>query len=101
MTGAVLRGSRASGYRTTAPLECPHCHQPFDCAGSAAQDQQGPYLTLWPVQPRPGEYSAADLALIYHGPKPTAAELGLSLPHAPGRIVLTDDPVPRFDGSGR
>lgn len=101
MSVAVLRGNRASGYRTTTPVECPHCHRPFDCAASTAEDKQGPYLSLWAVQAGRGEYSAADLEHVYNGARPSAAELGMALPIAPGRVKLTDDPVPAFDGSGR
>lgn len=97
---AILRGSRQSGYRTTAPIDCPHCSKPISIAGQAAEDKLGPYLALWPVVPVAGEYGERELQHIYAGPKPSAAALGIAPPHRGLRSVeLVDDPVPRFDQS--
>jgi hypothetical protein len=96
MTGAILRGSAARGYRTTAALECPHCHQQFDVSGSALTDRQGPYLALWPVLPRAGEYTPAELEHVVNGPP--SEHTGVALPQAPGRVTLPADPVPDFSG---
>lgn len=96
---AILRGSRTSGYRTTTPVECPHCHRPVSLAGSVAQDRTGPHIALRSVES--GGYTDADLERIYGGGKPDPTVTGVALPQAPGRARRRDAPALQFNGGKR
>lgn len=96
MGWAILRGSKTSGYRTSEPLECPHCARPVEVVGRVAEDKQGPHLVLWPVATPEGGYTRRELEYVVNGPP---QETGVAMPQAPGRVPFRDDPPPRFDGS--
>lgn len=96
MGWAILRGSKSAGYRTSVPLECPHCGQPVEISGRVDTDKQGPHLVLWPVATRAGGYTRRELDYVVNGPP---GETGVAMPQAPGRAPFKDDPIPRFDGT--
>lgn len=92
----ILRGSKTTGYRSATPLECPHCCKPIAVSGRVDSDKQGPHLVLWPVAPRPGEYTLAEVRYVVEGPPSDALTTGVALPKAPRRTEFRDDPVPTF-----
>jgi hypothetical protein len=96
-----LRGNRQSGYHSTEALECPCCHGKFDLRGVLMTDQRGSYILLYPVAPSAGEYDAATLRHVMHGPPQDALVTGVALPQDPGRGEFRDDPVPTFEREDR
>lgn len=96
MGWAVLRGAKDKGYRTSVPLECPHCSKPVEIAGRVDVDKQGPHLVLWPVAAPTGAYTQREVDYVVTGPK---GETGVAMPQPAGRVEFKDDPLPRFDGS--
>lgn len=95
MGWAILRGSKTSGYRTSEPLECPHCAKPVPLSGRVGADKQGPHLVLWPVSQKDAGYSTRELDYVINGPP---GETGVALPQHSPNTKLIDDPVPDFSG---
>jgi hypothetical protein len=95
MGWAILRGSKNSGYRTSEPLECPHCAKPVPLAARAAEDKRGPHLVLWPVSSSDAGYTARELDYVVSGPP---GETGVAMPRPAPSAKLIDDPVPDFSG---
>lgn len=90
---ALLRGSAKRGYRTSAPLTCPHCAHAIHLSGHVLMDKTGPHMALWAVAERAGGYTEAELRHVYAGP-PVAT--GVALPQPVGACKLVDDPLPDF-----